>query len=88
MPIPLDRPETLNKEFLEIRARILELAAALDRLDRAAGSVDGDRRLEQIRRGLDVLDSSGPGRAERVQMAFSLPYEEDWQQTFDVRKPR
>ena len=32
MPIPLDAPEVLNREFLEVRARLLHLAAALDRL--------------------------------------------------------
>src|SRR5438034_97857 len=31
MPIPLDAPEVLNREFPEIRARLLQLAAALDR---------------------------------------------------------
>jgi hypothetical protein len=35
MPIPLDATEVLNREFLEIRAKLLEIAAALDRLDRA-----------------------------------------------------
>ena len=44
MPIPLDKPEVLNREFLEIRARLLQVAASLDRLDRADGSVAGRRR--------------------------------------------
>ena len=43
MPIPLDAPEVLNREFPEIRARLLQLAAALDRMDRADGSPEGDR---------------------------------------------
>ena len=30
--------EVLNRDFLEIRARILDLAAALDRVDRASVS--------------------------------------------------
>jgi hypothetical protein len=38
-PIPLDAPEVLNREFLEVRAKILEIAAVLDRIDRAEGAV-------------------------------------------------
>ena len=30
MPIPLDAPEVLNREFLEVRAKILEIAAVID----------------------------------------------------------
>jgi len=35
MTSPLAAPEVLNREFLEIRAKILEIPASLDRLDRA-----------------------------------------------------
>ena len=75
-------PEILDREFLETRSKILQLAAALDRLDRAPGRVDLDRdepRLDQIRRALEVLRNSGTERAEEVQMIFSDPYEPDWQ---------
>ena len=34
--------EVLEQEFLPIRAKILEVASALDRLDRASGSVASD----------------------------------------------
>ena len=36
---------------------------------------DDPRRL-QIRRSLEILLADAPDRAERVQMEFSLPYEE------------
>ena len=39
MSLPLSAPEVLSREFLEIRAKILEIAAAFDRLERAAGDV-------------------------------------------------
>ena len=81
MPIPLEATEVLDREFLEVRARILELAAALDRLDRASGSVAGDPRLTRIHQGIAALQESEPTRAEQVQMIFSLPYEEGWQKT-------
>ncbi len=47
----------LDREFLEIRARVLELAAALDRLDRAGGPPAGDPRWGAIRQGVEVLRS-------------------------------
>jgi hypothetical protein len=73
-------PQILDREFLGIRARLIELAAALDRIDRAAGRVATDPRMEKIRRGLMALSQAGPDRAEQVQMAFSLPYEEGWRE--------
>lgn len=78
MSTSIAAPEVLSREFLEIRARILELAAALDRIDRADGSVASDPRLQQIEQGLAALTESCSNRAERVQMIFSLPYQENW----------
>lgn len=84
MPLPLTALEVLNREFLEIRCKILDLAAALDRLDRAEGSVEEDPRMTALRAALDVLTEREPERAERVQMIFSRPYDLDWQRTFDL----
>jgi hypothetical protein len=86
MPIPLDAPEVLNREFLEVRAKILEIAAALDRLDRAAGTVEGDARLERIRQGLAMLSTRRGDRAEQVQLIFSLAYEEGWRKQFQLEE--
>ena len=77
-PIPLDAPEVLDREFLEIRARLLHIAASLDRLDRASGSVTGDPRLEQISQALAVLGGDRAERAEEIQMIFSRPFESNW----------
>ncbi|HKD37555.1 MAG TPA: hypothetical protein VKB78_12170 [Pirellulales bacterium] len=84
MPIPLDAPEVLNRELPEIRARLLQLAAALDRMDRATGSPDVDPRRQKIREALAILLESGPDRAERMQLLFSLPYDPEWKIKFDV----
>ena len=78
MPIPLDAPEVLDREFLEIRARLLHIAASLDRLDRAEGKVAGDPRLEKIKKSLAILAADEANRAERIQLLFSRPYEADW----------
>lgn len=88
MPIPLDAAEVLNREFLEVRAKILEIAAALDRLDRADGSVVRDPRMGRIRQGIAALASSAADRAEQVQLIFSLAYEEGWREQFQLTEGR
>jgi hypothetical protein len=84
MPIPLTATEVLDREFLEVRARLIDVAAALDRIDRADGSAADDPRLDQIRRAVEVLAGDTPGRAERVQSLFSLPYQEDWRDDYSL----
>jgi hypothetical protein len=84
----LTAPDILNREFLELRAKILELAASLDRLDRAQGEVADDPRLAKLHRGLELLLGETGGRAERVQLLFSRPYNEDWQSALGVIEGR
>ena len=74
--------EVLDRDFLETRSRILELAAALDRIDRSSGRSKEapDRRLNQVRQAIEALLEPGPGRAETVQRLFSLEYDPDWQE--------
>ena len=75
---PLPAARALDQFFLDTRSRILDVAAALDRIGRGNGSVQADPRVEQLRRALQaILDLDG-GRAERVQQIFSLPYDPDW----------
>ena len=75
--------EVLDRDFLETRSRILELAAALDRIDRASSRPGEapDRRLYQIRKAIEALLEPGPGRAETVQRLFSLEYDPQWQKS-------
>ena len=84
MSIPLTAKEVLDREYLEIRAKILELAAAFDRLDRAEGAVEGDPRLSNVREALDLLIQDQADRAEQVQLVFSRVYEEDWREKFGL----
>lgn len=85
MPRPLTAPQTLNREFLEIRAKILELAASLDRLDRGDGEVDSDPRMKLVRGGLKILNDPADGdRAERLQLLFSQPYEDGWRKKLGI----
>jgi hypothetical protein len=86
MPTTRQATDVLDREFLEIRARILAVAADLDRLDRASGhpGLSPDRRVAQIRRALEALLVPEPGRAETVQHIFSLDYDPDWQSAFGM----
>lgn len=81
----LAAPDILNREFLEIRCKVLELAAAFDRLDRADGSVAGDQRLARLREALALVQGDLPERAERVQLIFSRQYDDDWREAMEVR---
>ena len=74
--------QILEREFLGMRAKILEVAASMDRMDRADGSVDSDPRVALISQAVDILSSSEPKKAERLQMLFSREYDENWKQTF------
>ena len=72
--------EILDHDFLSVRHRILDIAAALDRMDRGTSpeKSDGDPRMAQMRAALAILGESEPGRADRVQTTFSRPYDPNW----------
>ncbi|MEZ6053136.1 MAG: hypothetical protein R3C02_17390 [Planctomycetaceae bacterium] len=72
----------LDRHFLELRCEILNLAAALDRIERSDGfeAVSEDNRLELLRQGIDILRTEGTDRAERMQMLFSDEYQAGWNQ--------
>jgi hypothetical protein len=78
---PLPSRTALDAYFLEVRARILDVAAILDRLGRGSGAAetDSDPRLARIREALEVLHDQSGGRAERIQKIFSLDYDPAWE---------
>lgn len=80
MSNPLTADEIFDRVFLETRAKLLEVAATLDRLDRAEGTdaVADDFRMEQIRKSLSVIQNESGNRAEQLQIIFSDEYEEGW----------
>ena len=77
--------QVLDREFLEVRAKILEIAASLDRMDRADGDVSMDPNRQLLVRGIDLLLSDHPDRAERFQRLFSRDYNDDWQNEFEMK---
>ena len=80
MPPARTAAETLDRNFLEIRHRLLDIAAGLDRIDRAndAAKTRSDLRHLQLEQAIRVLTDGKPDRAERIQMIFSLPYDKHW----------
>ena len=72
---PLSRKKLIDLYFLEMRAKLLDISAFLDRVDRAqdAGTAPADFRLDAMRQAIQELLSEAPGRTARVQMRLSDP---------------
>jgi len=87
MATPMAAPAVLDREFLEVRAKLLELAATFDRLDRGGGAPTDDRRIKLVKQGLKVLLDETGDRAEQIQLLFSRPYDDDWQKEFGFLPP-
>ncbi len=67
----MTRSQILDLYFVDARHKLIDLAAFLDRWERAEGGEDF--RMAAFRRALQEL-AGGPGdRAERVLLAFSDP---------------
>jgi hypothetical protein len=66
--------EVMDVYFLETRAKMLEIAATLDRIDRSPGLLElrGDPRLLFIADALEILQSVEPNRAELIQRRYSI----------------
>ena len=67
----MNRQQLLDLYYLEARAKLIDIAAFLDRLDRAKG--EGDFRLNAFNQALSRLQSEQPSRAERVLNTLSDP---------------
>ena len=75
-------PTILEQEFLPLRAKLLEIAAAMDRLERGGELLPGDARITRIRAAVNALHDAGADRAEQIQLLFSRPYQDDWRENF------
>ena len=71
---PSSRSRVVDLYFLEHRAKLIDIAAFLDRVDRAEPRGEGeDFRVAAFRKALTVLGDSEPGRAKRVLDLLSDP---------------
>ena len=70
---PLSPKDVVDEYFIENRTRLLEIAAFLDRLDRAEPGYSGrDFRMQAFAEALATM-SGGAGRLERLQLLLSDP---------------
>lgn len=66
MGTPLTKQAVADLYFLEHRAKVLDLAAFLDRFDRAAGPGEDDFRVHALKAAVTLLLDGKPERARRV----------------------
>ena len=63
--------EVLDQYFIEVRHKLIEVAAFLDRVDRAEG--EDDFRIKAFRAALKELERSEPERAKQILLTLSDP---------------
>ena len=79
--------QVVEQEFLLVRAKILEIAAFLDRLEPEAAknvSTINAERLKLLQAGCELLLDSDPEKAARLQLLFSRRYDEHWRKAMGV----
>ena len=67
----MTKTQVLDQYFLAARHQLLELAAFLDRVERAEGAADF--RLAALRRALPLLEKARGPRVEKILVALSDP---------------
>jgi hypothetical protein len=71
---PLSAAELIGEYFIENRNRLLEIAAFLDRIDRAGTSeAAADFRMQAFREAVAALTDAAPKRLAEIQLIFSDP---------------
>ena len=65
----MTRQQVLDIYFMDARAKLIDLGAFIDRVERAAG--DEDFRMKAFRQALTELGQGDTHKARRVLLAFS-----------------
>ncbi|MEO0531419.1 MAG: hypothetical protein AAF266_12720 [Planctomycetota bacterium] len=83
-PSPLPPAELAAREWPPLRARLIDIAAALDRLDAASSAPEAATVREQAVRLLAALlaPTDKPDRAERLLEMLSREYDPAWRDRF------
>jgi hypothetical protein len=72
--LPLSRAAVIDAYFIEHRGKLLDLAAFLDRVDRAGTPARAeDFRLDAFRRAVALLTDGKPERSRRILELLSDP---------------
>lgn len=87
--------EIIEQEFLQTRAKLLEVAAFFDRLDASgdstiAGSAaeKDQERLRLLKAGVELLNDDQGAKAARLQLLFSREYDAQWREQFGLTAAR
>ena len=67
----MTRQQVLDLYFMEARAKLIDLGAFIDRMERAVG--EEDFRMEAFRVALAELSKGEPHKARRVLLSLSDP---------------
>lgn len=67
----MTRQQVLDLYFMDARSKLIDLAAFIDRVERANG--EDDFRMKALREALKNLSSEGKERAKQVLLTFSDP---------------
>ena len=67
----MTRQQVLDLYFLEARSKVIDLAAFLDRVERAGG--EEDFRMKAFRKAVAGLSAKERQKAKRALLAFSDP---------------
>ncbi len=67
----MTRQQVLDLYFMDARHKLIDLAAFLDRVERAAG--EDDFRLKAFREAVRLLSQKKPQKAKQVLLTFSDP---------------
>jgi hypothetical protein len=70
----MTRQQVLDLYFMDARCKLIDLAAFMDRVERADGPPDF--RMSAFRQALKELDKTGSERARRVLVSLSDPTRE------------
>ena len=74
------------EDFMIARARIVELAATLDRIERATGDVDDSKNMQLLMQGMHILCDDEVEKAKRVQLLMSRQYDPHWQAQMSIER--
>jgi hypothetical protein len=70
----MTRQQVLDLYFMDARSKLIDLAAFIDRVERAQG--EDDFRMKALREALNELSKNNSERAKQVLLKFSDPTEE------------
>jgi len=85
-PKPTQRraEQVLTEEFLLARSKILDLAATIDRLQRADGQIESSEKRELLEQGIKILLDDQGEKAKRVQLLMSRQYNPKWREQYGL----